>query len=152
MFSYKPNFWRFLFCNDEGLSLQLPAVALRVSMTTSWTAKSTQKLKLRGVDFLCWIIQRFRHFSSESFSSLSPYFRPVQSSLFTCRFQSPCFHRDRFKLPGVTFFLCLSNFFECFFISKLFQEDPPLYWWSFQFAPACGSPASVTDHVMSSQI
>ena len=120
-------------------------------MTISRRTKSTQKSKMQLVDFVGWIVQRFRQFSSDFSSSLPPYFRPGQSSLFTCCWESGKFFRLGFDLPWVSFFQCLSKICWWFFHTKLFYGNPFLHLWSPNFALACGSPASVDDHVSTSK-
>ena len=118
------HIWRSEISNDEGLQFQLPAVVLGVSMTIWWRTKSTQKSKMQLVDFICWVVQRFRHFSSDFSSSLPPYF-PGQSSLFTCCCESGHFHCVGLNFPWVSFFVNVCpKFPDDFFIYNYFMKIP----------------------------
>ena len=61
------NFCNF-FCNEGALISHHHVVALRVLVTISWPAKTTEMTKLLRVDFWARVMQTFRQFQSECFS------------------------------------------------------------------------------------
>ena len=121
-------FMEIPFCICEAPILHLPVVARRVLMTMSWPAKTTQKSKMICVHFLDWVVQWFRHFSLDFFSSLQPYFRPGQSSWFTSCSGSDHFLWVGFNLPWMSFCQCFSKMFGLFFLYNFLYADPYLHW------------------------
>ena len=137
-------------CSGEALNLPLPAWTLGVSMTIRWTAKNTQKSKTQSVDFLGLVLNRFKHFSSEIFPSLSGFpfswFIVLVFLLFPQTLLpsgSLWFARSNFLLPFVFFF-------EFCFL-KYFFGDPFMHWRNFDLELVQGSPTNVNDHVMNSK-
>ena len=135
----------------EALNLYLPAVTLWVSMTMSWTAKTTQKQKKQSVVFQVDFCE-----SSDFFQrNISQFFFTILSSqstvLLHLLFSKHWFLGGCFFLLWVTSWHCFSKIFEWFSYKNLFYEHPFLHWCNSEFAPTCSSPVNVNDHIRNSR-
>ena len=102
-------------CFGEASNLPLPALNLRVSMTLSWTSKTTQDSKTQSVDFLGLVLNMFRQFSSEVFPSLFDSLFSWFIVLVFLLFPKPLLPLGSFWFARSNFLLLLSFFFEfCF--------------------------------------
>ena len=74
-------------------------------------SKTTQNSKTQKSWLLRFCFEQVPSIFIRNFLKFFPArFCPGLSSLFICCFQSPCFHRGHFNLPGVTFCVRLSIF------------------------------------------
>ena len=80
----------------------------------------------------------------------------VTRPIFICCIYGPCFSGSCLDWARIVFFFRLKSS-NCFPVKTHVFGRPfffctfCLWSWGFEFAPACGSPASVSDHVMASQ-
>ena len=83
MFWEGPSFFVRSVCNHGALNWRLHVVALSVSMTVSWPAKTTWKLHRSGLDFLVLALESSNSFYLNAFFNFaSVYFVPVRWSMF----------------------------------------------------------------------
>ena len=120
----------------------------------SWSAETTKKLNRSGLDFLVLVLQNSNSLNLNAFfNQASVYFFLLTYFQFSCCPGSLVF--PLFCSP------CQDWIIWFFFVpksSKFPRQNPCFrkvlhffYWLGFEVAPARGSPASVSDHVMSGE-
>ena len=149
--TFENFFIKIPLCIFKTFEFSLPVVSLRLAMTMSWTANTTQKSKTQSFDFIGIVLNRFRHFSSEIFPSLfllgfvlvyRPWLYVVSKALASIGVISIC---QECFLHSLVYFLLIVTF-ENFFI-----KVPLCIVRSFWFATACGILTSGNGHVMNSE-
>ena len=164
MFSESPSFFVLFVWNHGALNLRLHVVALPASVTMSWPAKTTKKveqvrtwlLNSSLAKFLILVLQSsnslnlnaFFNFASIFFFLLTWFlFSFCSWGLLVPLFCSPC--------QEGSFWFFLSEIFkrsldETHVFGRSFIFCICFYWWSLEFAAACGTTVIVSYHVTGS--